>query len=252
MNGFSQTPSKTETVHLNGSTIYYEVYGEGNPLFLLHGFTRTSQEWYPFVADYADDFQVYLVDLKGHGKSGPFTETISLRSVAQEIDDLVNYLELESIDAIGYSYGAETLFQLALINQGLIKSMISIGSCGSWNAEDFPNLVNYLSYKNIKNLPWMAEQHSSDQQIRSILNEIQNYDVSLSNEELKSIQTKTFFVLGDRDDFTSYECVLNAVNHIPDAYLWIIPNTGHSAHTGKNKDEFVKLSKQFLGPGLPE
>lgn len=252
MSGFSQTPSKAETVQLNGSTIYYEIYGRGNPLFLLHGFTQTSQEWHPYIADYSSDFQVYLVDLKGHGKSGPFTEKISLRSVAEEIADLANYLELESIDVIGYSYGAETMFQLALLRPGLIKSMVSIGSCGSWRADDFPNLVEYLSYENIEKLPWMAEQHNDEQQIRSILNEIQNYNVTLSDEELETIQTKTLFVLGDRDDFTSYECVLNAMNHLPNSYLWIIPNTTHSAHTDKNKDEFVRLSKQFLSPGWPE
>lgn len=252
MNGFSQTPSKSETVQLNGSTLYYEVYGDGEPLFLLHGFTRSSQSWYPFLEDYTDNFQVFLVDLKGHGKSGSFTETISLQTVAKELDDLVNYLELESIRAIGYSYGAETLFQLALLHPGLVQSMIIIGSCGSWNAKNFPNLVEYLTYENIENLPWMGKEHTSEEQIRSILNEIKNYNVTIGNEELKTIQTKTLFVLGDRDDFTSYECVLNAREHLPNSYLWIIPNTGHSAHTDQNKDAFVSFSKEFLLNDRPE
>ena len=40
--GFSQTPKKTQMVTLNGTNIYYEVYGKGQPLFLLHGFTQSS------------------------------------------------------------------------------------------------------------------------------------------------------------------------------------------------------------------
>ncbi len=67
--GFSQTPKKAEMVSLNGTTIYYEVFGTGQPLFLLHGFTETSKSWLPFVEDYAKDFEVYLFDLKGHGRS---------------------------------------------------------------------------------------------------------------------------------------------------------------------------------------
>lgn len=38
----AQTPKKTEVVSLDGSDIYYEVYGDGDPLFLLHGYTVSS------------------------------------------------------------------------------------------------------------------------------------------------------------------------------------------------------------------
>jgi len=65
----AQTPQKSESVRINGTTIYYEVFGKGEPLFLLHGFTQSSKSWYPFIADYENDFSVYLVDLKGPGKS---------------------------------------------------------------------------------------------------------------------------------------------------------------------------------------
>ena len=98
---FSQTLKKSATVSLNGSAIYYEVYGEGTPLFLLHGYTQSSKSWLPFVADYASDFEVYLVDLKGHGKSSPFTETLSIKAAAMDIEALIKYLKFDSIKAIG-------------------------------------------------------------------------------------------------------------------------------------------------------
>lgn len=85
--------------------------------------------------------------------------------------------------------------------------MIIIGSCGSWNAKDFPNWVELLSYKNIENLPWMREQQTSEEQIRLILEQVPNYNVSVSNAEMKSIRTRTLFVLGDQDDGTSLECI---------------------------------------------
>jgi pimeloyl-ACP methyl ester carboxylesterase len=239
-------PKKEETVQLNGSNIYYEVYGEGEPLFLLHGFTQSSRSWHQFVADYEKDFEVYLVDLKGHGKSDPFREKISIRSAADDLNALISYLKLESISAIGYSYGGEVLFQLALIHPGLLKSMIIIGSCGSWNAKDFPQWVEYLSYNNIDNLPWMREQQTSEEQIKLILDQMPNYNVFVSDEELKSIQSRVLFVWGDQDDSTPLECIARSRSNLQNSFLWVLPNTGHGAHKDKKKAEFVKMSKEFL------
>ena len=246
MNSFSQTPIKTEIVTLNGTDVYYEVYGKGEPLFLLHGYTQSSKSWLPYVADYANDFEVYLVDLKGHGKSSQFTEKLSIKAVASDVDALIKYLQLDSINAIGFSYGGDILFQLALLHPGLIKSMIIIGSCGTWNVNNFPVWREYLSYKNINHLPWMREEQTSEEQIKSILDQVPNYNISFSEEELKSIQAKTLIVVGDQDDSIPLACISSARNNLPNSFLWVLPNTGHVAHRDKNKPEFVRLSKEFF------
>ncbi|MEX2232560.1 MAG: alpha/beta hydrolase [Cyclobacteriaceae bacterium] len=244
--GSSQTPKKAETVRVNGTDIYYEVYGKGEPLFLLHAFTESTKSWASYVSDYANDFEVYVVDLKGHGKSAMFTEKFSMRSAAEEIDALVKHLNLNSINAIGFSYGGELLFQLALLHPGLIKSMIVIGACGSWDVNDYPDWIEYLSYKNIKNLPWMREQQTSEEQIKAILAQMPNFTFSVTESEMKSIQAKTLFVLGDQDSSIPLECISSARKNLPKSYLWIVPKTGHSAHRDKNKADFVKRSKEFF------
>ena len=239
-------PKRTELVTLNGTNIYYEIYGKGQPLFLLHGFTATSKSWLSFIDDYAKDFEVYLVDLKGHGKSSPFTEKLSIKTAAKDIDALIKHLKLDSIKAIGFSYGGDILFQLALLLPGLIKSMICIGATGTWHINDLPEWLDYLSFKNIDNLPWMREQQENEEQIKSILNQVPNYDVSVSDEELKSIQTKTLLVFGDHDDSIPLDEIARAKKLLPNSWLWIVPNTGHIAHKDKNKDAFVTISKEFL------
>ncbi len=247
--GFSQTPKKAEVVSLNGTDIYYEVYGKGEPLFLLHGFTQSSKSWLPFVPDYAKDFEVYLVDLKGHGKSGAFTEKLNIKAVANDVDALIKFLKLDSINAIGFSYGGDVLFQLALLNPGLIKSMISIGACGSWDIHDYPDWIEYLSYKNIGNLPWMQEEQTSEEQIRAILDQIANYTVNVSDAEMQSIKARTLFVMGDLDDSIPLEDISRVRKNLANSFLWILPNTGHRAHVDKNKIEFVRVSKEFFNGG---
>lgn len=246
MNGYSQKFNRADTIELNGIQTYYEVYGQGYPLFLLHGFTQSSQSWNQFIPEFNNEYEIYLVDLMGHGKSSAFSEKVSVKSAAQNLMNLIEYLGLENIIAIGYSYGGEILFQLALINPDLVKSMIIIGSCGTWNAEDFPEFVEYLSYKNLENLPWMYDQQVSDERIRNILDQFPNYSVQLSEAELKSIKTRTLLVVGDNDHATPLECIIRTKTNMPNAFLWIVPNTGHRVHQDRNKDLFVKNSKDFF------
>ena len=245
MDGYSQTPKNAEKITLNGSDIYYEVYGIGMPLFLLHGYTHSSKEWLPFVSDYANDFEVYLVDLKGHGNSGQFIEKLSIAKVAEDVDNLIRYLQLDSIYAIGYSFGGDVLIQLALLHPGVIKSMVIIGACGIEDIRRFPEWIEFLSYKNISNLPWMQQEQTSETQIKAILEQVPNYIVSVSDEEFNSIQAHTLLVVGDHEDSILWEDLLTAKNNLPNSYLWVIPNASHKAHK-ENRADFVKVSKEFL------
>lgn len=247
--GISQA-KKSEVVSLNGHTIYYEVYGNGAPLFLLHGYTLSSKHWQPFVDDYANDFEVYLVDLQGHGKSGPYKEDLSIQSVANDIHALIKYLTLESVYAIGYSYGGDVLFQLALMDPAIIKSMISIGASGIWRSKDFPDWIEFFSYKNIKNLKWMYDYQTDEDQIRIILDQFPNYNSAMSNEEIKRIETRILIVLGDKDESVPLETLWRVRQNLPNSFLWIVPNTGHGAHEGKNESEFVRISKSFFKDDL--
>lgn len=246
MKGYAQNPKDADTIELNGLHTYYEVYGNGSPLLLLHGFTQSSKSWVPFIGEYSNEYEIYLIDLMGHGKSSPFTENLSVRSAAQNLKDLIEYLELDDINAIGYSYGGEILFQLALLEPELIQSMVVIGSCGTWNAKDFAEFIEYVSYKNIENLPWMRDQQINEDRIKNILDQFPNYSVTVSDNELRSIKTRTLLVVGDNDHAVSLDCVIKAKTNMPNAFLWIVPNTEHRIHQDKNRDLFVKTSKDFL------
>jgi pimeloyl-ACP methyl ester carboxylesterase len=242
---FSQTPKKAEVISLNGANVYYEVYGIGEPLFLLHGYTQSSKYWLPYLSDYINDFEVYLIDLRGHGKSGPFKENLSI-AAANDVDALARYLKLDSIKAIGYSYGGDVLFQLAVLHPTLVKSMITIGSCGRWNAKDYPDWLEDLSYKNIGNLKWMQEYQVNEAQSKIILEQFPNYNVYISDQEMKNIQAKTLIVLGDQDNSIPLDCVSQTRKNLSDSYLWILPFSHHGAHEGKNKKEFIRVSKEFF------
>jgi len=244
--GFSQEAKKSETVLVNGKNIYYEVYGKGKPLFLLHGYTLSSKSWLPYVNDFQNEYEVYLVDLTGHGKSEAFKQDLSIRSVAEDINTLVEYLKLEKIKAIGFSFGGDTLYQLALVNPSLIESMITIGAVGTWSINDFPEYQKAFTFENRANFPWLLTNHGTDDKIKALMQQFNNYVVKLSNEELQSIKPEVLIMIGDDDAGMDLAEVARAKKNLPNSDLWILPNVAHGAHEGETKSEFIIKSKAFL------
>ena len=242
---FAQVPKKAETLSINGKNVYYEVYGAGKPLFLLHGYSHSSTYWIPYVKYFQEDFEVYLVDLQGHGKSDIFDKDWSIKSVADNLNDFVQHLELEEIRAIGFSYGGDVLFQLSVINPSLIKSMVTIGALGSWDIKDYPDWEEFFQYSNLENLTWIKTYQTDDEHIKSILDLFKNYSVLLSEEQLNSIQTSVLLILGDDDDSMPLEEVNRVRNNLQKSDLWVLPNSPHGAHEG-DVEEFVRIAKSFL------
>ena len=78
------------------------------------------------------------------------------------VDALIQYLNLETIKAIGFSYGGDVLFQLSLINPSLIESMVTIGAVGSWSTKNSPETVKGFTYENIEKFPWIRDHHKNE------------------------------------------------------------------------------------------
>ena len=243
---FSQTLKKSESVSVNGKNLYYEVYGEGEPLFLLHGYTQSSTSWKPYIKEYEQEYEVYLIDLTGHGKSEPFKEDLSVKSVANDLNALIHYLQLEKIKAIGFSFGGDVLYQLALINPSLLESMITIGAVGTWTINDFPEYLKAFTFENRNNFPWLKTSHDGDEHIKAMMDQFKNYTIKLSDEELQSIRPEVLIMIGDDDEGMDLKEVARVKKNLPASDLWILPNVAHGAHEGETKDEFIVKSKAFL------
>lgn len=244
---FGQMPKKAERVSVNEKHLYYEVYGEGEPLILLHGYTLSSRMWTSFIADFQEDYEVYLIDLTGHGKSDGFTEDLSIRSVAQDLVALLKHLQLDTVKAVGFSYGGDVLFQLAVINPSLVESMITIGAVGTWDVNNHPEYLKAFTFENKDNFPWINAYHSNERQVRALFEQFKNYTVRVSDAELKSIQTDVMLMFGDDDEGVQLTEAFRARQHLPHSDLWIVPNQPHSVHEGAYKTEFIKNAKLFFG-----
>ena len=202
--------------------------------------------WTSFIADFQEDYEVYIIDLTGHGKSDGFTEDLSIRSVAKDLEALLQHLQLDTVQAVGFSYGGDVLFQLAIINPTIVESMITIGAFGTWDVHNHPDYLGAFTFENKDNFPWMNAYHSNETQVRALFEQFKNYTVRVSDSELKSIQTEVMLLFGDDDEGVQLEEAFRARKHLPHSDLWIVPNQPHSVHEGIHKVDFIKNAKLFF------
>jgi len=88
-----------------GKKINYRIQGEGKPVFLVHGYLETLGIWDDFADKLAEEFQVILMDVPGHGKSEVVEDTHHMELHAQAAKQLLDENHIESCTMIGHSMG---------------------------------------------------------------------------------------------------------------------------------------------------
>ena len=231
-----------QTLHVNGINMGYRDIGDGPILVLLHGFSGTGEAWNPLLEDLSAHFRLIVPDLRGHGRSinpsGHFTH----KELAQDIFNLLDQLDIDSINAIGSSMGAMTLLHAATQQRERIKAMVLVG--GSPYLPESARVIfrnSPLDSIHEEEIKWMSKQHSGgEKQVRQLLRQFYAYkdsynDVNFTKPYLASINASTLIVQGDRDEFFPVPVAMEMYDAIPNSYLWVVPNTGHSAGLGEVK-----------------
>ena len=251
-----QAPPSTLTegrlVTVNGMQMYYEVYGEGRPLVLLHGFKGSSQIWKPIVPDFAKQHRVIVPDLRGHGRSTNPSRQFTHRQSALDIFALLDQLKIDHFSAIGISSGGMTLLHMATQKPDRIDAMVLIGAA-TYFPEEARAIMNETTIEKMTPEEWQAARlihKQGDDQIRELVRQFHGFkdsysDMNFTPPYLSTVKAKTLIIHGDRDPFFPIATALEMYRAIPQAYLWVIPNGGHVPIFGEPA-VFVKTSLDFF------
>lgn len=128
-NGQQITPSQAGYAPVNGTKIYYEIYGEGRPLVLLHGaFYTIGLNWSELIPELAKTRKVIALEMQGHGHS-PFSERkLSITILATDVENLMDYLKIDSADVAGFSMGGSVAYQFAVQSPKRLRKLVIISS----------------------------------------------------------------------------------------------------------------------------
>jgi pimeloyl-ACP methyl ester carboxylesterase len=250
-----QTTTRGHTVQINNIEMYYEEYGAGEPLVLLHGFGGCAQNWHPFTAKLSERHRLIVVDLRGHGHSTNPDSTFTHREGASDVFLLLDKLGVGHFSAMGISSGGMTLLHMATSQRKRIDSMVLI-SATSHFPDQARTIMRGASFRTMP--PQVQKMYREcakrgDEQIRQLIAQFNAFhknddDMNFDARSLSTITARTLIVHGDRDRFFPVEIAISIYRSIPDAALWIIPG-GEHAPIYDSAVPFTSTALRFLdGP----
>ena len=123
-------PAETKSgyVEANGVNYFYRIYGEGEPLLLLHGGLGSTDMFTPILPILAAQRQVIGVDLQGHGRTALGDRPISLIAMGDDMAVILKQLGYDKVDALGYSMGAGVAFRLAVQHPETVRRLALVSA----------------------------------------------------------------------------------------------------------------------------
>ncbi|MFT3935917.1 MAG: alpha/beta hydrolase [Chitinophagaceae bacterium] len=129
-------PSSSGYAPVNGIKMYYEVYGQGKPIVLLHGaFYTIEMNWAQLIPELSKKRKVIAIEMQGHGHSPYAERKLDIVTLASDVEKLMDYLKIDSADVAGYSMGGSVAYQFAVNFPKRLKKLVIISSTyktGGW------------------------------------------------------------------------------------------------------------------------
>lgn len=218
-------------VQTSDAKLYYEVYGIGKPMVVLHGGgLGSTYEMHRFIDSLSKNYQVIAVSTRGHGRSELGSEPASITQKANDVLAVVDAENLEKVIILGFSDGAYSGYSFASSYPSRIDKLIAIGA-----GEETPGLRKIsMDLPKLYDLdPAFRDQQLAIMPEPNRLKEIGDRmaafynEASFSKDLLSKIQCHVLVLSGERDRNAPLSTVINAYQMIPHSQLSIIPNAGH-------------------------
>lgn len=117
-------PVETGYAEVNGTRLYYEMAGAGEPIVMIHGLGWDTRSWDNQFAELAQQYQVMRYDMRGFGQSDMPTDQPYAH--ADDLKALLEYLEIDAAHIFGHSFGGEIAINFALAYPEATRSLVLI------------------------------------------------------------------------------------------------------------------------------
>jgi len=246
----------------NGLRIYYEEYGAGEPLVLLHRGIAVGHIWEPYLTYFAERYRVIMPDSRGHGRTANPGGWLSYQLMADDIAALIQALGLRQALVCGYSDGGNTALELGMRYPGLARALVIGGAAhkfsdiyANWLTEfgiHGPGVVD-LEYIR-RTFPayvekWQA-RHSPQgaDHWESLLRQLSVMwwtPLHYTADDLAQIRVPALIITGDRDETMPLEDTIEMYRLIRGAELAVVPGADHLAVVDR-VDQFAPTVTGFF------
>lgn len=265
--------TETSFAELSDRTIAYRSYGKGKAIIFVNRFRGTLDTWDPlFVAKMAEKFNVIVFDYSGIGSStGSLAPDITV--VAKDVKDLADFLKLDSVIVLGWSYGGLVAQTATLLYPNLVTHAVLVGTNPPGKNEipieqaffdaalkpinDFEDEI-VLFFEPKSESSRLAAKASHDRihkkidggKIPSTMDVFQLYfgggdtfreDALNFREQLKKIKTPILIISGDHDISFAVENWYPYINQMTNAQMIVYAATGHGP-----QHQYPELTAQYI------
>ncbi|WPV67148.1 alpha/beta hydrolase [Chitinophaga sp. LS1] len=259
-NAQQMKPTDSGYAPANGIKVYYEVYGDGKPIVLLHGAYYTIEmNWGELIPELAKTRKVIAIELQGHGHT-PFSDRkLSLATLASDVEKVMDYLKIDSADIAGYSFGGQVAYQFAIQSPKRLKKLVIISAV--YKSEGWVTEITSV-FKNMKpeffaNSPLQAA-YDAVAPDKTKWNKFLEQMIALAGEpfnmgddNIAKITAPVLIISGDNDGMDKIELaktykllgggVAADLQPMPKSQLAIIPNQSHVSLMTQTKTIFGYL-----------
>ncbi|WP_109700219.1 alpha/beta fold hydrolase [Chitinophaga deserti] len=260
-------PKDTGFAAVNGLNLYYEVYGEGKPIVLLHGsFMNIPLNWAQIIPLLAKDRKVIVAEMQAHGRTKDIAREFSYEYMADDVSGLLKHLKIDSADILGYSMGGGVAFQMAVRHPEQVRRLVVLSGTythdGWWpEVEAMYSTMNAEMFKGSPIEQQFLDQGNDSTQFPAYLKKVLSIDLKPYDwsKEVKSLKMPVFMAIGDADG-VRYEHALELfrakgggkmgdMHGMPHSRLAILPGTTHIGMMHK-ANLWVPMVTDFLDGDL--
>ena len=238
---------KSDYSEVNGLKMYYEMYGQGKPIVLIHGGGSTIQtNFEKIIPLISKNRMVIAVELQAHGRTNDRNADLTFEQDADDVATLLKNLNIDKADFLGFSNGGTTTLQIAIRHPEIINKMILGSALAKRNG--VPDWFwGFMSQAKLENMPdQLKEGYRKVAADTNGLQVMHDRDAKrmvnfkdIPDDQIKSIKAPTLVIIGDKDVITP-EHAIELHRQIANSELAIIPG-GHGEYIG----EITTITRDF-------
>ena len=228
---------------IRGFKMYCEVYGQGQPLLIIHGNGGSINNFVYQIPYFSKKYRVIIADSRAQGRSADPGDSLTYEMMADDYAALLDVLKIDSAFVIGWSDGGINGLLLSIRHPEKVKKLAITGANLVPDTTAVPQSVwdaVMPTLNELRNKPDKNEKEKNALKLFRLLGEQPHIPLS----DLQKIACPSLVIGGDHDVIKE-EHTLLIYKNIPKAYLWILPGSGHSTPV-VFKDDFNRTVDRFF------
>ncbi len=237
---------------VNGIKMYYAVYGEGDPILLIHGGLASSDYWANQVAALSKTHKVIVADSRGHGRSSWTKEPIGYHLMASDYLALLDYLKIPKAAIVGWSDGGIIGLDIAMHHPERVTKLFAhaanVTTDGVKPGLDKTPAFGAFIKRSAGEHQRLSPAPLQNKAFLKLIEKMWATEPNWTKAQISQIRVPTAIVLGDHDEAIKRDHTETMAHTIPGAKLIILKDVSHFAML-QDPDAYTKAILDFLaGP----